>query len=63
MFNFILIIAVLFITAAIVLNTLKKKQTAEVEGKVEVDEKTYNIDKMTASIFHNISIIYCARQI
>ena len=49
-FNFILIIAVLIITAAIVLNTLKKKQNAEVEEKVEVDEKTYNIDKMTAFV-------------
>ena len=50
MINFVLILAVLFITAAIVLNTLKKKQTAEVEEKVEVDEKTYNIDKMTAFV-------------
>ena len=50
MLNFILILAVLFITAAVILNVLKKKQTAEVEGKVEVDEKTYNIDKMTAFI-------------
>lgn len=50
LFNFILILAVLFIAAAIILNTLKKKQTAEVEGKVEVDEKTYNLDKMTAFV-------------
>ena len=50
MFNFILIIAVLFIAAAIILNTIKKKQTAEVEGTVEVDEKTYNLDKMTAFV-------------
>jgi len=50
MFNFILILAVLFITAAIVLNTINKKQNAEVEGKIEVDEKTYNIDKMTAFV-------------
>ena len=50
MFNFIVILAVLIITAAIVLNTLKKKQTAEVEEKVEVDDKTYNIDKMIAFV-------------
>ena len=50
MINFILIVAILLMTAALVLNTLKKKQTAEVEGKVEVDEKTYNIDKMTAFV-------------
>ena len=46
MLNFVLIMAVIFIVAAVILNVLKKKQTAEVEGKVEVDEKTYNIDKM-----------------
>lgn len=50
MVNFILILAVLMITAVIVLNTITKKQNAEVEGKVEVDEKTYNIDKMTAFV-------------
>ena len=50
MFNFFGIIAVLFIAAAIILNTIKKKQTAEVEGTVEVDEKTYNLDKMTAFV-------------
>ena len=50
LFNFILILAVLLIVAAVVLNSLKKKQTAEVDEKVEVDEKTYNLDKMTAYI-------------
>ena len=50
MINFILILAVLLITAALVLNTLKKKQTAEVEEKVEVNDKTYNIDKMIAFV-------------
>ena len=50
MINFVLILAVLLIAAAIVLNTIKNKQNAEVEGKVEVDEKTYNIDKMTAFV-------------
>ena len=50
MINFILIVAILLMAAAVVLNNLKKKQTAEVEGKVEVDEKTYNIDKMTAFV-------------
>ena len=50
LFNFLLIVLVLIIAAAVVLNTIKKKQNAEVEGKVEVDEKTYNIDKMTAFV-------------
>ena len=50
LFNFILILAVLLMVAAVVLNSLKKKQTAEVDEKVEVDEKTYNLDKMTAYI-------------
>ncbi len=50
LFNFILILAVVLMVAAVVLNSLKKKQTAEVDEKVEVDEKTYNLDKMTAYI-------------
>ena len=50
MFNFLLILAVLAITGVIVLNTLKKKQEAEVDEKVEVDEKTYNIDKMMSYV-------------
>ena len=50
LFKFILILAVLLMVAAVVLNSLKKKQTAEVDEKVEVDEKTYNLDKMTAYI-------------
>ena len=50
LFNFILILAVVLMVAAVVLNSLKKKQTAEVDEKVEVDEKTYNLDEMTAYI-------------
>lgn len=50
LFNFILILAVVLMVTAVVLNSLKKKQTAEVDEKVEVDEKTYNLDKMTAYI-------------
>ena len=48
--NLLGIILVIIIAAALVLNTLKKKQNAEVEEKVEVDEKTYNLDKMTAYV-------------
>lgn len=48
--NLLGIVLVIIIAAALVLNTLKKKQNAEVEEKVEVDEKTYNLDKMTAYI-------------
>jgi len=50
MFNLILILAILIITIVLVVNTIKKKQSAEVEEKVEVDEKTYTIDKMTGYI-------------
>ena len=48
--NLLGIVLVIIIAAALVLNTLKKKQNAEVEEKVEVDEKTYNLDKMTAYV-------------
>ena len=50
MFNFILIIAILIITGVLIFNTIKKKQNAEVEGKVDVNEKTYSIEKMIAFV-------------
>ena len=50
MFNFILIIAILMITGVLIFNTIKKKQNAEVEGKVDVNEKTYSIEKMIAFV-------------
>ena len=48
--NIILIMAVLTMTGGIIFRTINKKQNAEVEGKIDVDEKTYNIDKMTAFV-------------
>ena len=50
MINLLLILAVLVITAAIILNTITKKQKAEVEEKVDVNEKTYTLDKMTSYV-------------
>ena len=50
MVNFLLMIAILFIAAVLVMYVIKNKKNAEVEGKIEVDEKTYNIEKMTAYV-------------
>ena len=46
MFNIIGILAAFIITALLILNSIKKKQDAEVVDKVDVDDKTYNLDKM-----------------
>ena len=45
--NIVLIIAVLGIAAYAVTYVIKKKKTAEVETLIEVDDKTYTIEKMT----------------
>ncbi len=45
--NIVLIIAVLGIAAYAVIYVIKKKKTAEVETLIEVDDKTYTIEKMT----------------
>ncbi len=45
--NIVLIIAVLGIAAYAVVYVIKKKKTAEVETLIEVDDKTYTIEKMT----------------
>ena len=50
MINLLLCLCVLIMVAAIIVNTINKKQKAEVEGKIDVDEKTYNLDKMTAFV-------------
>lgn len=44
--NIILIIAVLAIAGYAIYYTIKKKQNAEVETEVDVDDKTYTIEKM-----------------
>ena len=48
--NILLILAVVIMTAYVILRSVQKKQNAEVDEKIEVDEKTYNIDKMTAFV-------------
>ena len=45
--NLLLIMAVIIMTAYVILKSVQKKQNAEVDEKIEVDEKTYNLDKMT----------------
>ncbi len=47
MINILLIIAVLGIAVILVMRTIMKKQNAEVEQIVEVDDKTYTLEKMT----------------
>ena len=46
-FNFIAIVAVLLAAVIFVMRTITKKQNAEVEQLVEVDDKTYTLEKMT----------------
>ena len=46
-FNFIAIVAVLLIAVIFIMRTITKKQNAEVEQIVEVDDKTYTLEKMT----------------
>ena len=44
--NIILIIVVLVISGYLIYYTAKKKKTAEVETEIDVDDKTYTIEKM-----------------
>lgn len=46
MVGFAIVVLILVIVAYLIMNTIRKKQNAEVEGNVESDEKTYTIDKM-----------------
>ena len=48
--NLILIVAVLGIGVFLIMRKLKKKQDAKVEEQVQVDDKTYTLDKMTAFV-------------
>ena len=48
--NILLILAVIIMTAFIILKSIQKKQNAEVEEKIDVDEKTYTLEKMTAFV-------------
>ena len=44
--NIILILVVVAIAGYVIYYTIKKKQNAEVETEVDVDDKTYTIEKM-----------------
>ena len=44
--NIVLILVVLAIAGYIVYYIIKKKKTAEVETEIDVDDKTYTIEKM-----------------
>lgn len=44
--NIILILAVLAVAVYVIYYSIKKKKTAEVETKIDVDDKTYTIEKM-----------------
>ena len=44
--NIILILVVIGIASYLIFYTIKKKQTAEVETQIDVDDKTYTIEKM-----------------
>ena len=44
--NILLILAVVGIAGYALYYTIKKKKTAEVEEKIDVDDKTYTIEKM-----------------
>ena len=48
--NILLILAVIIMTAFVMLKSIQKKQNAEIDEKIDVDEKTYNLDKMTAFV-------------
>ena len=45
--NIILILVVIAIAVYVVYYSIKKKQNAEVEKEVNVDDKTYTLEKMT----------------
>ena len=49
-FNAFMILVVLGIAAFIIMRNLKKKQDEKVEEQVQVDDKTYTLEKMTAFV-------------
>jgi len=48
--NIILILLILLIAAFLIIRNLKKKQDEKIEEKVQVDDKTYTLEKMTAFV-------------
>ena len=49
-FNIIMIIALLIGAGIIIALRLKKKQDEKVEAQVQIDDKTYTLDKITAFV-------------
>ena len=47
MLNFILILLVIIIAAFVIIKVINSKQNAKVEEQIEIDDKTYTLDKMT----------------
>ncbi len=47
MLNFILIILVVFIAAFVVIKLINNKKNAKVEDQIEIDDKTFTLNKMT----------------
>ena len=50
MLSFGIVVLILLVTGYLIMNSIKKKQDAEVEGNVESDEKAYTIDKMMSFV-------------
>ena len=48
--NFILIVIVLAGTGVIIMRSITKKKEQEAEQEIEVDDKTYTLDKITAFV-------------
>ena len=48
--NILLILVVVLVAAFLLYRKLKKKQDEKVEEELQVDDKTYTLDKMTAFV-------------
>ena len=62
--NILLMLVVIAIAVFVIYRTIKKKQTAEVDNVLNVDDKTYTIEKIIVSnkniaeIFYTFLIAY-----
>ena len=50
MVNILLIIIVLLVAAFLIIRFINKRKNEQVEEEVQVDDKTYTLEKMTAFI-------------
>ena len=50
MFNLLMIVVVLVVAGFITIKRLKKKQDEKVEEEIQIDDKTYTLEKMTTFI-------------